>query len=187
MFKNYFKTAWRNLLRNKIYSLINIGGLAVGIAVAMLIGLWMYDELSTNRNFKNYDSICQVITHQTNNGETSTSWVTPFPMGDELKSKYSEFKAVAMCDGGGRHSLENGDKKIMQNGFFIGEDAVEMFSLNILYGDRNPLHDPYSIVLTDEAAQILFNTTNAVGKIVKLDNAHDLKVTAVVTKEPKNS
>jgi len=187
MFRNYFKTAFRNLLRNKIYSFINIGGLVVGMAVAMLIGLWMYDELSANKHFKNYDSLCQVIMHQSNEGEISTYWVTPFPMGDELKSKYSDFKAVAMCDGGGRHSLENGDKKVMKDGYFIGEDAVNMFSFNILYGSQNPLHDPYSIVLTDETAKILFNTTNAVGKIVKLDNAHDLKVTAVVAKQPKNS
>jgi ABC-type antimicrobial peptide transport system permease subunit len=187
MFKNYFKTAWRNLWKNKSYSLINIGGLAVGMAVAMLVGLWMYDELSTNKHFKNYDSIYQVILHQSNRGEISTNWVTPFPMGDELKSKYSDFKGVAMCDGGGRHSLENGEKKVMKDGYFIGKDAVNMFSLNIVYGDKNPLNDPYSIVLTDETARVLFNTTNAVGKIIKLDNAHDVKVTAVVTKEPKNS
>ncbi|HEV8508462.1 MAG TPA: ABC transporter permease, partial [Chitinophagaceae bacterium] len=187
MLKNYFKTALRNLLRNKIYSLINMAGLAVGIAVAMLIWLWMYDELSTNKHFKNYDLIYQVIMHQSNNGEISTNWVTPFPMGEELKSNFSDFKAVAMCDGGGRHSLENADKKIMKDGYFIGADAVNMFSLNILHGAKNPLDDPYSIVLTDETAEILFNTTNAVGKIVKLDNAHDLKVTAVVTKQPKNS
>jgi putative ABC transport system permease protein len=187
MIKNYFKTAWRNLIKNKIYSLINIGGLAIGMAVAMLIGLWMYDELSANKNFKNYDSLFQVIMHQSNDGEIFTNWVTPFPTGDELKSKYSDFKAVAMCDGGGRHSLENGDKKVMKDGYFIGEEAVNMFSFNILYGDQNPLHDPYSIVLTDETAMILFNTTNAVGKIVKLDNAYDLKVTAIVTKQPKNS
>jgi ABC-type antimicrobial peptide transport system permease subunit len=187
MIKNYFKTAWRNIIKNKTYSVINVLGLATGMAVAMIIGLWIYDEVSANKNFKNYDSISQVIMHQTNNGETSTIWTTPFSTANELKSKYSDFKAVAMCDGGDRHSLENGDKKIMKDGFFIGEDAVSMFSLDILYGDKNPLHDPYSIVLTDETAQILFNTTNAVGKIVKLDNAHDLKVTAVVTKEPKNS
>jgi predicted permease len=187
MLKNYFKTAWRNLLRNKSYSLINIGGLAVGMAVAMLIGLWMYDELSTNKHFKNYDSLCQVIMHQSNQGEISTNWVTPFPMGDELKSKFNDFKGVAMCDGGGRHSLENGDKKVMKDGYFIGEDAVNMFSLDILYGDKNPLHDPYSIVITDETARILFNATNAVGKIIKLDNANEVKVTAVVTKQPKTS
>ena len=187
MLKNYFKTAWRNLIKNKIYSFINIGGLAVGMAVAMLIGLWIYNELSINKHFKNYASLYQVIRHQSNEGEIATSWVTPFPMANELKSKYSDFKAVAMCDGGGRHSLEKGDKKVMKDGFFIGEEAINMFSFNILYGDKNPLHDPYSIILTDETARILFNTTNAVGKIVKLDNAHDLKVTAVVAKQPKNS
>ena len=106
VFKNYFKTAWRNLLKNKAYSLINIGGLAVGMAVAMLIGLWMYDELSANKHLKNYDSLYQVIMHQTNEGEISTGWVTPFSLGDELKSKYRDFNAVAMCDGGGRHSLQ---------------------------------------------------------------------------------
>lgn len=187
MFKNYFKTAWRNLIKNKIYSIINIGGLAVGMAVAMLIGLWMYDELSANKHFKNYNSLYQVIMHQSNEGEISTGWVTPFSLGDELKSKYSDIKSVAMCDGGGRHSLENGDKIIMKDGFFIGEEAVNMFSFNVLYGDKNPLVDPYSIVLTDEIAQILFNTTNAVGKTVKLDNTYNLTVKAVVAKQPKNS
>jgi len=153
----------------------------------MLIGLWMYDELSANKHFKNYDSLHQVIMHQSNEGEISTSWVTPFPLGDELKSKYSDFKAVAMCDGGAAHLLENTDKKLVKYGFFIGEDAVNMFSFKILYGNKDPLRDPYSILLTDETARILFNTTNAVGKVVTLDNAYDLTVTAVVAKQPKNS
>jgi putative ABC transport system permease protein len=92
-----------------------------------------------------------------------------------------------MCDWGGKHSLEYDDKKVMKDGYFIGEEAISMFSFPILYGDKNPLHDPYSIVLTDETARVLFNTTNVVGKIVKLDNAHDLRVTAIVKKQPKNS
>jgi putative ABC transport system permease protein len=187
MIKNYFKTAWRNLIKNKVYSILNIGGLAVGLSVAMLIGLWMYNELSANKHFKNYDSLYRVIMHQANEGEISTSWVTPFPLGDELKSKYGDFKAVAMCDGGGGHLLESADRKLVKYGFFIGEDAVNMFSLNTIYGYKNPLHDPYSIVLTDETARILFNTTNAIGKIVTLDNASNLTVTAVVTKQPKSS
>src|SRR4030095_4547675 len=111
----------------------------------------------------------------------------PFPLGDELKSKYSDFKAVAMCDGGGGHLLEYADKRLVKYGFFIGGGAVNMFLLNILYGNKNPLDDPYSIVLTDETARILFNTTKAVGKVVKLDNAYNLTVTAVVENQPKNS
>src|SRR6202008_57473 len=133
MFKNYFKTAWRNITKNKAHSTINIAGLSVGMAVAMLIGLWMYDELSANKHFKNYDSLYQVIMHQSNEGEISTGWVTPFALGDELKAKYSDIKATAMCDGGNTHLLESGNKKLTKYGFFIGEDAVNMFSLDILY------------------------------------------------------
>ena len=79
MFKNYFKIAWRNLckkskirnlIKNKFSSFINIGGLAIGMAVAILIGLWIYDELSFNKNFKNYDRIAQVMQNATMNGET---------------------------------------------------------------------------------------------------------------------
>src|ERR1041385_4547264 len=114
MIKNYFKIAWRNLVKNKVYSVINIGGLAVGISVAMLIGLWMYNELSANKHFKNYNSLYRVIMHQSNEGEILTSWVTPFPLGDELKLKFAAFKAVAMCDGGGGHLLEGADKKLVK-------------------------------------------------------------------------
>jgi len=67
MIKNYLRIAWRNLSKNKIYSLINIAGLATGMAVAMIIGLWIYDEVSANRHFKNYNTLYQVMMHQTNN------------------------------------------------------------------------------------------------------------------------
>ena len=72
MFKNYFKTAWRNLGKSKMHSFINITGLSIGMAVAILIGLWIYDELSFDKNFKNYDRIAQVIQNVTNNGEVQT-------------------------------------------------------------------------------------------------------------------
>jgi putative ABC transport system permease protein len=187
MFKNYFKTAWRNIVKNKIYSVINILGLATGMAVAMIIGLWIYDEVSANKNFKNYDTIYQVMMNQTFDGVRGSQQSLPYPLGEELKNKYPDFKAVAMCDWGQRHSLVYGEKKISKSGHFIGEDAVAMFSLNILEGSKNPLHDPYSIVLTKETANVLFGNQDPIGKTVKLDNQTDLKVTAVVDKEPKNS
>jgi len=73
--KNYFKTAWRNLLRNKVSSFINIGGLAIGMAVAILIGLWIYDELSFNKDFKHYDRIAQVLQNNTMNGERGYTYI----------------------------------------------------------------------------------------------------------------
>ncbi len=187
MIKNYFKIAWRNLVKNKVYSFINVAGLATGMAVAMIIGLWIYDEVSANKHFKNYNTLYQVMMYQNFDGKRGTQQALPFPMGEELKAKYPDFKGVAMCDWGNSHSLIYGDKKISKTGHFMGEEAVSMFSLNILNGDKNPLHEPYSIVLTDETAKILFGTENPVGKIIKMDNATNLKVTAVVTKQPKSS
>ena len=187
MFKNYLKIAWRNVVKNKTYSIINILGLATGMAVAIIIGLWIYDEVSANKNFKNYDTIYQVMMHQTFDGFRGTQRALPYPLAEELKNKFPDFKAVAMCDWGQNHSLVYGEKKISKFGHFIGEEAVSMFSLNILDGSKNPLHDPYSIVLTKETADILFGSTNPIGKTIKLDNQTDLKVTAVVDKEPKNS
>jgi ABC-type antimicrobial peptide transport system permease subunit len=187
MFKNYFKIAWRNLLKNKIYSFINIAGLASGMAVAMIIGLWIYDEASANRHFKNYETLYQVMMHQTFDGVRYSQQALPFPLGEELKNKYPDFKGVAMCDWGQMHSLMYGEKKISKYGHFIGEEAVNMFSLKILDGDKNPLHDPYSIVLTSEIAKILFGNQNPIGKAVKMDNQTILKVTAIVERQPKNS
>ncbi|MFT3935257.1 MAG: ABC transporter permease [Chitinophagaceae bacterium] len=187
MLKNFFKTAWRNLLKNKVYSLINIAGLASGMAVAMIIGLWIYDEVSANRQFKNYDSMYQVMMHQTFDGTRYSQQALPYPIGAELKAKYPDFKGVAMCDWGGNHSLVYGEKKLSKFGHFLGEDGIDMFSLKILAGDRNPLHEPYSIVLTEETAKALFGNDNPLGKVVKLDNQTNLKVTAIVPKPPKNS
>ena len=108
-------------------------------------------------------------------------------MGEELKTKYPDFKAVVMCDWGQDHSLIYKDKKINKMGHFIGEQAIDMFSMKILSGDKNPLHDPYSIVLTDETAKIIFRNEDPIGKIVKMDNQFNLKVTAIVARQPKNS
>ena len=73
MLQNYLKIALRNLLRNKVYSFINIAGLAVGMAVAMLIGLWIYDEVSANKHFKNYETLYQVKMHQTFDGDRKST------------------------------------------------------------------------------------------------------------------
>ncbi len=187
MIKNYFKIAWRNLAKNKVYSFLNIAGLASGMAVAMIIGLWIYDEMSTDKQFKNYHSIYQVMMNQTFDGNRGSQTALPFPLAEELKAKIPDFKGIAMCDWGNNHSLVYGDNKISKFGHFLGEQAVDMFSLKILSGDKQPLHDPYSIVLTEETAKALFASENPIGKMVKLDNITNLKVTAVVPKPPKTS
>jgi putative ABC transport system permease protein len=93
MIKNYLKIAWRNLVKNKMHSFINIGGLSVGMAVAMLIGLWIYDEIDFNKSNKNYNRIARVVQNVTSNGTTDTWFVVPYTLGDELRKNYgNDFK-----------------------------------------------------------------------------------------------
>jgi hypothetical protein len=106
MFRNYFKIAWRNLVKSKGYSAINIVGLSVGMAVAILIGLWIWDELSFNKQFKNYDRIAQVMQHQNFNGEIATQTANPAVMAETIRSKYgSDFKYVVQASWNFGHTL----------------------------------------------------------------------------------
>ncbi|MES2518541.1 MAG: ABC transporter permease [Bacteroidota bacterium] len=187
MLQNYLKIAFRNLVKNKVYSFINIAGLAVGMAVAMLIGLWIIDELSANKHHKNFNTLYQIMMHQTFDGHRGSQTALPYPMGEELRTKYPDFKAVAMCDWGSGHSLVVGNQKFSKVGHFLGEQGIDMFSLNVLKGNKNPLKDPTSIVLTEELATTLFGNQDPIGKVLKLDNTIDLKVTAIVAKQPKNA
>ncbi|UFH52457.1 ABC transporter permease [Spirosoma sp. KNUC1025] len=188
MIRSYLTIAFRNLLKNKSYSAINIGGLAVGMAVAMLIGLWIKDELSANKHHKNYETLYEVKLNQTFDGKRGTQDAIPFPLGEELKTNYPDFKGVAMYERSeGNRSLVVGNQKFIKHGMYIGDEAIDMFSLNILNGPKNPLKEPYSIVLTDETALALFGNQDPIGKIVRLDNAVDLKVTAVLAKQPHNA
>ena len=141
MFKNYFKTAWRNLIKDKMHSFINIIGLSVGMAVAILIGLWMYDELSFDKSFDNYNRIAQVYQNLDNNGERVTWTSVPYPLAEELRKNYgSDFKRIAM----GVNSTEiisYNDKKLKEDGFYFERDIPEMLSLHMLQGSKS-LKDP---------------------------------------------
>jgi putative ABC transport system permease protein len=120
MLKNYFKTAWRNLQRNKTSSFINIGGLAVGMVVAILIGLWIYDELSYNKYFAHYDRIAQVMENVAYNGGTNTDWNTSPPFPGELRKLYgSEFKQVLITSLPNRMVIASGEKKLMKTGYYF--------------------------------------------------------------------
>ena len=100
-------------MHNKTTSFINISGLAVGMSVALLIGLWVYDELSFNRNFDHYDRIAQVVQNNTMNGEVGTGFNVPHPMGDALRKSYGgDFTGIMMSSWNGDHILSFGEKKL---------------------------------------------------------------------------
>ena len=144
MLKNFFKVAWRNLIKSKGYSAINIGGLAVGMAVAMLIGLWVHDELSYDKYYENYDRIAQVMQHASFNGKTGTQTANPALMAPEIRAKFgSDFKYVVQASWDGGHLLAVGKRSFDKRGIFFEPDAPEMLTLKMLKGTRKGLQDPY--------------------------------------------
>lgn len=188
MIKNYLKIAFRNLAKNKVSSFINIGGLAVGMAVAILIGLWVYDELSFDKYHKNYDRIAQVMQHANFNGEWDSQTANPAVMGPELRNKYgSDFKYVVQSSWTGSHLLSVGNKHITKVGNFFEPDAPEMLSLKMLKGTRGGLKDPYSIMLSASAAESVFGKEDPINKAIKLDRSFDVKVTGVYEDLPDNT
>jgi putative ABC transport system permease protein len=188
MIKNYLKIAWRNLIKNKASSLINIGGLAVGMAVAMLIGLWIWDELSFDKNFKNYDHVTQVLQNNTMNGEIGTGTNVPWPMGDALRKSFgSDFKYVTMATYNNGHILTHDDKKLTKNGTYFEPSALEMLSIQMVKGNKNALNDPSSILLSESTAKAYFGDTDPVDKVMKIDNNQTVKVTGVYKDLPENS
>ncbi len=188
MFKNYLKTAWRSVVKNRISSVINIGGLAIGMTVAMIIGLWIYDELSFNTWHKNYNSIALVQSNANYDGEIFTIDSHPMPLGTFLSNNYkSDFKYVVMSTAPEQHILSTGEKKLTGNGNFMQREAPDMLSLNVLYGTRNGLANPNSIMLSQSLAKKLFNNQDPVNKIIRFDNRFAVQVTCVYEDLPDNS
>ena len=188
MIKNYFKIAWRNLGKNKMHSFINIAGLSIGMAVAMLIGLWIYDEVSFDKNFGNYDRIAQVIQNVTNNGEVQTWTNVPYPLADELRKNYgSSFKHIVMAVGWGDHIITINEKKLKETGGYFEKEAPEMFTLKMVQGSNNGLEDPASVMISASAAKAYFGNDNPINKIIKIDQQPPVKITGVYQDFPLNS
>jgi len=188
MLKNYFRTAWRALSKNKVHSFINIAGLSTAMAVAMLIGLWIWDELSFNTYHKNYHRIAQVMQQRTTNGVINTGVAISQPLAPALQKNYgSDFKHVVMASWVEPHILTVGDKKISYTGDFMGAEGPEMFTLKMLKGARDGLRDPYSMLISASVANALFGQDEPIGQMIKLDNQANFKVTGVYDDIPKNS
>ncbi|MFT4033570.1 MAG: ABC transporter permease [Siphonobacter sp.] len=187
MLRNYFKVAFRALLKNKAYSLINIVGLATGMAVTMLIGLWIWDELTYDRYHKNYDRIAQVMLHQTWDGKKGTQTAVPVPLYKELQTKYSDFKYIVPSSWTFNHILTYKDNKFTKQGNYIGPEAPTMLSLEMVKGSVNGLKDPHSILINESLAEALFGSEDPINKVLKSDNKTEVKVTGVYKDLPPNT
>src|ERR1700743_2233908 len=190
MIRNYLKIAWRNLIKNKASSLINIGGLAVGMTVAILIGLWLFSELSYDKSFPNHNRIAQVMQNQWINNETDTWNSQAYPLGIDLRREYgADFKHVIMSSWTDNHILSYSDKNLKESGNYMEPGITDMLSLTMLKGSRSGLNDPSSILLSKSTARAIFGDTDPMGKIIKIDHNNNLtvKVTGVYEDLPQNS
>ena len=190
MIQNYLKIARRNLYRNKMYSLINIGGLAVGMAVAMVIGLWVYDELSYNRSHENYEHIAQVYRRNTEPLEQKTysNFGLPQPVAKVLTEKYGHlFKHVALFWWDADYTLRVGENNFIKRGQFIDKGVIDLFSLKMLHGSAESLSDPQAIIISGSTAKALFGDKDPINQFVKLNANMDLTVTGVYADVAPNS
>lgn len=190
MYKSYFKIGWRNLIRNKGYSFINIGGLAMGITVAMFIGLWIHDELSFNKYHKNYDEIAQVWGGSTNPETFNIEGgiVLEYPIASALQDNYPQyFKHVLRAWWIEDHTVSSKDNKFTMQGEFIDGGVIQMLTLKMIKGTINSLDDRHSIILSRSTALAFFGDEDPVNKSLKIDGRLDVQVTGVYEDIPKNN
>ena len=188
MLKNYFKIAWRNLSNNKVYSFINIFGLALGMAVAILIGLWIWDELSFDHYHKNHDRLAQVMLTQTFNGQTSTDQAIPIPLGDELRLKHSaDFKNISLASWGDKLIMAAGDKKVSAQAMWVQPAFPSMLTLKMFEGNINALNDPSSVLLAQSTAISLFGDSDPINKTIRVGGKFEFKVAGVYEDLPVNT
>jgi ABC-type antimicrobial peptide transport system permease subunit/AraC-like DNA-binding protein len=187
MFKNYLKIAWRNATRNKASSVINISGLAVGMAVAMLIGLWIWDELSFNKFNTNYDRIVQVLANKNVGGGIATQASQPFPLSAELRGQYgSDFKAVSAAVIF-EQNINYHHHAFSRIGCFAEPAMTDIFTLNMVKGSKTAFKTPGTILIDESLARALFGDADPVGKMIKISDAYLVQVGGVYQDLPQNT
>mgnify|MGYP000900627325 CR=1 FL=1 len=193
MFKNYFKTTFRNLLKNKGYSLLNIFGLAIGIACAGLIFLWAEDELTfDNANVKK-DRLYQLNVNMTFDGNEFTMNSTPRPMAAAMKDEIPGIANTARYSNNDEHeqllfSFAN-KKSLYAKGHYADASLFSMFTFDFIEGSAaNPFPQLYSLVITESTKKKFFGSEkNVIGKTVRVDNKQDYVISAVIKDMPGNS
>ena len=188
MYRSYFKIGWRNLLKNKGYSSINIAGLAMGMAVAMLIGMWIWDEISFDAYFDNRDRLAKVMLNQTHEGVVYTGGTIQMPLGDALRTGYpSDFEALSLTSWNNDYVLLNGEKKLTGKGMWVQAEFPAMFTFKMLSGNLEALKDPSTILISSTLAKSLFGDDDPVNKTVRIDNRMDMVVGGVYEDLPFNT
>src|SRR6185437_4317867 len=188
MFKNYFKIAFRNLFRNKGYSIINIIGLAIGIASTALIFLWVEDELTFNNYFPNKNELFKIKNIQTYGGKTYVFDATPGPLAQSIKTDVPEIKNAARCTWGNQLLISINDKNIYSLGNYVDSDFLKMMHLDFLKGNMGTAFNQLNaIILTEKTANKFFGNIDVIGKSLKINNGESYIISGVIKDLPKNT
>ena len=188
MIKNYLKIAWRNLRKNRLFSFINIGGLAIGMAVSFMLLIYVYNEFSFDKNNVNADRLYKVMRNQPSNGEIGTGDATPVPLAPAMKKDFPEIDQIARVNWPYDRLVNYKEKSLKLNVIAADASFFNIFTYKFIYGDpKTALSDLSSVVLTESAAKVVFGDGNPVGRVIKLDQQFPLKVSAVVADAPENS
>jgi predicted permease len=188
MFKNYILSAFRNIRKGSTYSLLNFFGLAIGVACAGLIFLWVEDELSYDKQYQHHDQLAQVFTNQTYDGITRTFRSTPGQLGPALLKEVPGI-ANASRSSGDRPLFTVGEKSIYEKGMYVDSNFFSMFTPVFKQGSSTDVfRNVRSVVISERMAQQLFNqSTDVVGKTVRVNNDLEYTVSAVFETLPSNS
>ncbi len=189
MLKNYLLIALRNIFRNKLFSTVNILGLALGIGSALLIFLWVNDELEYDHFHANADRLYRIMENQKyTDGRLYTFAATPGPMAPFIKEKFPEIEMATRFTWEVNLLFQLGDKSFFETGRYVDQDFLDMFSFPFVHGDiATALKDKSSIVITEKMAMKYFGESDVLGKDFLLNTKNSFKVTGVIKDPPKNS
>lgn len=189
MIKSYLTIALRNIVRNKLFSTLNILGLAIGMGSAILILLWVYDEMQMDSFHANGDNLYRVMENQKySDGKVFTFSSTPGPMAPYIKDKYPEIEKASRFTWQLNNLFTYGDKSFYEEGRFADQDFIEMFSYEILAGDRETaLKEINSIVISEDMAKKFFGNEDPLGKVLVMNMKESYQVTGVLKNISKRS
>ena len=188
MFRNFFKIAFRNLFRNKGFSIINISGLAVGMASAILILLWIQNEVSYDQFHANKNRIYEAWNKATFSGKLQCWNTTPKILARTLEHDLPEVERAVRVNWPSNYLFSVGEKRVNIQGNIVDTGFLQMFSFPLLRGNPiTALNDMHSIVLTEKLAKELYGNEDAMGKIIKLDNKDNFTVTGILKDLPNNT
>ena len=190
MIRNYLKSFLRFLRRHTAYSINNILGLSIGLAAAVLIYLWILDELSFDKHHDNYDNICRIVTTMKNSDGGMRTTVTAAPLASKLEESFPEIIETARFKPSLSEMLVSHGENIFYEKeiAFVDKEFFRIFTHPFIFGsDHDPFPDKHSAVISEQVAQKYFGSENPIGKTITLDNQTIITVSGVIEDVPANS